>query len=81
MDEVQAANTSRTKNRAPKRDPPGISPKAMGRVTKMSPGPLPGSSPWAKTMGKMASPASSATRVSVAAIIKVLRAMEASCRR
>jgi len=68
MAEVQAAKTSRMKKRVPNSSPPGIWPKAMGRVMKTSPGPAPGSMPLAKTMGKMARPASKETRVSSPAI-------------
>jgi hypothetical protein len=53
----------------------------MGRVLKMSPGPAPGSRPLAKTMGKIAIPASNATRVSMKAMVMEVLAMEVFCGR
>ncbi len=67
MAEVSAAITSITKNNPPTTCPSGIWPKAIGRVTKISPGPAPGSSALPNTSGKIARPASSATAVSASA--------------
>jgi len=44
--------------------PKGICAKTAGKVIKTSPGPAPGWNPKAKTAGKMAKPAMSATMVS-----------------
>ncbi|GBE45104.1 hypothetical protein BMS3Bbin11_00184 [bacterium BMS3Bbin11] len=78
IDDVQAAITIRTKNRAPNIWPPGICEKAIGSVWKISPGPAPGvNSGKLKTMGKMASPANNATAVSAIEIIIDVLAMDA----
>ena len=45
----------------------------MGRVTNISPGPSPGSMPWANTTEKMAMPASSATETSSTATAPAAR--------
>ena len=68
-DDDSAAKNTRTKNIAPINAPPGMLPNAVERVTKISPGPCPGSRPWANTIGKIISPANSATNVSPTAII------------
>jgi len=69
MDEVNAANSASMKNAPPTQAPYGISLNAMGRVTKKRPGPPAGSSPNANTSGKMAKPATNATRVSAATMV------------
>ena len=77
MAEVTAAKLTRTKNTAPTTAPSGRLPKATGRVTNSSPGPSPGSRPGvAKTMGKMARPAASATTVSSTAMVPTVVVME-----
>ncbi|MNN85160.1 hypothetical protein D3C81_2024160 [compost metagenome] len=76
MVEVSAASASMMKNRPPTSAPSGIWPKAIGRVTKISPGPEPGSRPLANTSGKIARPASRATAVSASATISEVRTIE-----
>ena len=76
MAEVRAAIESMAKNSTPNSCPKGIWLKATGRLMKISPGPEDGSMPLAKMIGKIASPAISATRVSAIATVKVVRAME-----
>ena len=46
--------------------------KAIGNVTKTSPGPSVGSKPFAKTIGKIAIPAKRATPVSNAATLNAV---------
>ncbi len=48
----------------PQMRPPAMFTKMLGRVTKMSPGPAPGSTPKEKQAGKMMMPAMMATKVS-----------------
>ena len=76
MADDQAANTNKMKNKVPNTCPPGMAPKAIGSVWKIKPGPAPGSRSLAKTIGKMASPARSATSVSASAIKIVAWAIE-----
>ena len=65
--EVIAAITSRLRNKIPSKVPPVILPKANGRGQKKPvPGPAEGSSPYRKTIGKIASPALIATMESMA---------------
>ncbi len=78
MPVVIAAKQSNTKNKVPNKELKGICPNATGMVTKISPGPLPGSSPEANTTGKMARPASKATMVSATAIVPAARGMDTS---
>ena len=51
-------------------------PKAMGKVTKIKPGPVPGAKLLANTMGKMARPASNAIPVSAAMMMMAERVIE-----
>ena len=76
MAEVMAAKPTKRKNRVPNKVPSGIWPKASGTVTNIRPGPCPGSSPLAKTTGKMASPAAKATKVSNTAMVTTVLVME-----
>ena len=62
--DVSAAKVSSRKNIKPRSVPPAILPNATGRLTKIRPGPSLGLMPLAKTMGKMAIPASRAMMVS-----------------
>ncbi len=62
--DVSAAETSKTKNSTAIMVPKGIVPNAIGRVRKTRPVPSAGDSPKPNTMGKIANPATSATRVS-----------------
>ncbi len=62
--DVHAANDSRMKNRVEKNAPPGICPRASGKVWNTRPGPSAGSRPFAKTSGNITSPASIAMSVS-----------------
>ena len=52
------------KNSVPQMRPPAMFTKMLGRVTKMSPGPAPVSTPKEKQAGKMMMPAMIATNVS-----------------
>ena len=74
-----AAKTNKIKKSVPKNVPPSIEPKAMGSVWNMRPGPAPGSSPFANTIGKIAIPANNATAVSANATIMEVFAIDASC--
>ena len=76
---VNEAAASSRKNMAASTEPRGILPKAIGRVTKIRPGPLSGSRPKANTKGNMIRPAINATRVSALAIINDIRGIEISC--
>ena len=67
IEELKAAMLNKIKNNVPKKTPNGIELKAIGRVTKTSPGPSDAVKPFAKTIGKIAIPASKATPVSKAA--------------
>ena len=49
IEDVQAANATKTKNKVPIKPPPGIWPKAMGSVWKIKPGPALGSKWFANT--------------------------------
>ena len=62
--EVYAAKINKMKNNMPIRWPQGMLPKAIGSVTKIRPGPSPGLRLFAKTIGKIANPASKAIIVS-----------------
>src|SRR5690606_41637421 len=62
--ELQAANTTSTKNSVPNNTPAGMPPKAIGSVWNLNPGPAASSSPLANTTGKIARPAANATNVS-----------------
>ena len=76
MAEVIAAKLTKIKKMPPNSAPSGICPNASGTVTNMSPGPLPGSSPLAKTIEKIARPAIKATTVSRAAMVITVRVIE-----
>ena len=76
---VIAARLSITKNRVPSTTPPGMPAKATGRVSKIRPGPLLASRPTAKTIGKIAIPASRATIESAPAMIAPARGSETRC--
>ena len=69
IEELSAAMVKRIKKRTPKNDPNGIPLKAIGKVTKTKPGPSAGDKPLEKTIGKIAIPAKSATKVSKKATV------------
>ncbi len=69
VEELKAAILKRIKNKVPNNTPNGIFAKAIGSVTKTSPGPSVGANPFAKTIGKIAIPAKRATPVSNAATV------------
>jgi len=62
-DEVKTANKNNSKNNVKKRFPKAILPNASGSTTNNKPGPCAGSSPNAKTTGKIANPASKETKM------------------
>ena len=70
MDEVRAATDSNRKKIAPINQPIGIWAKTEGSVTKVRPGPDPGSMPKANTAGNTISPPKIATPVSAMATQK-----------
>ena len=72
IEELNAAILKRIKNRVPNSTPKGMFAKAIGNVTKTSPGPSVGSKPFAKTIGKIAIPAKRATPVSNAATLNAV---------
>jgi hypothetical protein len=57
IEDVKAAKKRRIKNKAPIKPPPGICPKAMGKVMKIKPGPSAADKPYLNTIGKIAKPA------------------------
>src|SRR5690606_8587319 len=74
--DVHAANVSSTKNRVATNAPPGICPNASGSDWNTSPGPEAGSRPFANTIGKITSPARSATEVSTTTTAKHERGID-----
>ena len=78
IDEVNAATANIAKNKIPISQPPVIEPNAIGKVSKISPGPELGCRLLAKTIGKIAIPANKATTVSAPAIRKAVLAMDMS---
>ena len=64
IDEVIAAKVISKKNNAPMIVPAPMLPKAIGKLTKIRPGPDAGSRPLLKIIGKMARPAANAITVS-----------------
>ena len=64
IDDVTAAKVINKKNKVPIIVPPAMLPKAIGRLTKIKPGPDAGSRPLLKMIGKMAKPAAKAITVS-----------------
>src|SRR5690606_41337238 len=78
IEELQAATVTSTKNRVPKKRPPGILPKITGSVWNIRLGPALGSIPAvAKTIGKITIPAVNATRVSKMAMVTTVLPMGA----
>ncbi len=78
MQEVKAAAIKSRKKIEPKIWPPGKSPKAIGSTWNTSPAPAPGSKPCANTKGKMAKPASKATKVSANTTMNAFCVMDVS---
>src|SRR5579871_597190 len=68
-EEDRAAKKSKIKNNVPQNHPKGILAKTMGNDTNIKPGPWLGDRPFSKMRGKMAKPASSATKTSSTAIM------------
>ena len=78
--ELHAAIETKTKNTAPISSPPGILPKATGRLINMSPGPALGSIPGvANTIEKMINPEIIATELSKNATIRMVLPIFAFC--
>ena len=62
-EDVKIANKNNSRNKLRNKSPNGICANASGKTINKSPGPSVGSSPTAKTIGKIASPASSDTKI------------------
>ena len=78
--ELHAAIDTKTKKIAPIKRPPGMLPKATGKLINIRPGPSVGSIPGvAKTMEKMINPEIIATELSNKATIKIVLPILASC--
>ncbi len=78
--ELHAAIETKTKNTAPISSPPGMLPKATGRLINIRPGPALGSMPGvANTIEKIINPEIIATELSKNATIRMVLPMFAFC--
>ena len=72
IEDVNAAKVINKKNNVPKIAPAVILPKAIGKLTKIKPGPDAGSIPWLKIIGKIAKPAAKAITVSIITTVRAI---------